>query len=532
VQERGNGRRGNKFLRCGAQTPSLHLRGEREERFGHTPIPCPRRRTLGASPHSVGIYSHASHSHASHSHSFLLVLLLLLLFGPFSAHAQAPLAPTLDKILNAPTLKGGVTGAIVCRVRDDKILYTHDADLRLLPASNRKLFTSAAALELLGPEFRVHTDILAAARPDAQGTVLGSLYLRGGGDGLLSPADLDAMAGALVQAGVKRVEGGVIGDGTRFADGPYGFGWEWDDFSDEEFPQISALEVNEGVLEVYAVTGQAPGNPVTVTLNPPTDYVPLTVTAQTGAKDAADTCKVSRSWDKNEFVITGTLPVGQTLTQKVPVQNPSLLASNLLRTALVRHGIVVTGPPANGRTPPNAVVLASHPSLPLSEYMVRMNKPSDNLLAESLVRELNHAGTYDAGHARETPFFRTLGVDTSAIALVDGCGVGRRNFVTARAVSQLLLGMHRERNWPLYYASLPIAGVDGTLKSRMIGTPAQNNVHAKTGTLSQARALSGYVTGRSGRLYVFSLLMNNFPGNARSAGAVQDQFVEYLAAHL
>ncbi|MGI4791727.1 MAG: D-alanyl-D-alanine carboxypeptidase, partial [Janthinobacterium lividum] len=118
------------------------------------------------------------------------------------------------------------------------------------------------------------------------------------------------------------------------------------------------------------------------------------------------------------------------------------------------------------------------------------------------------------------------------IALVDGCGVGRRNYVTARSVGQLLIGMHREKDWSLYYSSLPIAGVDGTLKSRMVGTSAQNNVHAKTGTLSQARALSGYVTSRSGQLYVFSLLMNNFPGDARSAGTVQDQFVEWLASNL
>ena len=159
-----------------------------------------------------------------------------------------------------------------------------------------------------------------------------------------------------------------------------------------------------------------------------------------------------------------------------------------------------------------------------------MNKPSDNLLAESLVRLLDKAGTYEAGHAHETPFLRSLGVDTASIALIDGCGVGRRNFVTARSVSQLLLGMHRKRDWHIYYDSLPIAGVDGTLKSRMKGTAAANNVHAKTGTLSQARALSGYVTGYHGQLYVFSLLMNNFPGSARSAGNVQDKFVETLAA--
>ena len=116
--------------------------------------------------------------------------------------------------------------------------------------------------------------------------------------------------------------------------------------------------------------------------------------------------------------------------------------------------------------------------------------------------------------------------DASPLALVDGCGVGRRNYVTARAVSQLLLGMHREKDWRVYYASLPIAGVDGTLKSRLKGTRAENNVHAKTGTLGGVRALSGYFTGRSGKLYVFSLLMNNFPGTARQAGGVQDDFLK------
>ena len=478
----------------------------------------PRRWTLGASPHSVGIYSHAC---------FLLALLLFLLS---SAHAQ--IAPTLDKILRAPALRGGVTGAIVCRVSDGKTLYAHDADLRLLPASNCKLWTSAAALALLGPNFHMTTDVLAAARPDADGVVAGSVYLRGGGDGLLSAADLDALAGTLSAAGVKRITGSVAGDGSRFAGPLYGFGWEWDDFSDEEFPQISGLEVSEGVLSVHIAPGSAPGDPVTATVDPPTSYVPLVITAKTGAQGAASDCAVTKPWQKNEFIVTGTLPLGKTFDLKVPVDSPPLLAATLLRQALGKHGIAVDGGAALGKTPADAVLLASRSSLPLSEYLVRMNKPSDNLLAETLVRLLDSPGTFDAGHAKEMPFFRSLGVDTSAVALVDGCGVGRRDYVTARSVSQLLLGMHRRKDWLLYCRSLPIAGVDGTLKGRMIGTVAQNNVHAKTGTLSQVRALSGYVTGRSGKLYVFSLLMNNFPGNARSAGAVQDQFVVWLAGHL
>ena len=456
-------------------------------------------------------------------------LLALVSLGPLRAQS---LNTKLDKILASPSLAGGVTGAMVCRADDGVAMYAHDADTRLLPASNRKLFTAASALTLLGPNFRARTEVLAAAKPDGAGTVHGSLYLRGGGDGLLSPADLDTLAAALAGLGVKRIDGNVAGDGSRFSGGPYGFGWEWDDFSDEEFPQISGLEVGEGVLAVHVAAGSAAGDPVTVTLSPPTDYVSLVVPARTGGKDAVNTCAAERPWDKNYFHITGTLPVGQTLDVNVPVKDPDWLAATLFRAALVRRGIAVTGPAVQGQTPGGAVRLAFHDGPPLSETLARMNKPSDNLLAECFVRLLSPVGSYDAGHALETPVFQKLGVDTDQIALIDGCGVGRRDFVTARTVAALLVGMHRRPDWKLYYDSLPIAGVDGTLKSRFHGTAAQNNVHAKTGTLSQVRALSGYVTGKNGRLYVFSLLMNNFPGKAKTAGDVQDQFVEMLANSL
>ena len=347
--------------------------------------------------------------------------------------------------------------------------------------------------------------------------------------------NLDGLARTLAGRGVKRVEGNVVGDGGLFTDGPYGFGWEWDDFSDEEFPQISALEVNEGVLAVHVTPGKAPGDPPTVTLTPPTDYVPVVIAARTGPKEATNDCAVARPWDKNYFQVTGTLPLGATLDQNVPVQDPPLLAATLLRQSLMKAGTEVTGRAVTGQTPLRMTLLAEHLSPPLAQYLPRMNKPSDNLLAESLVRLTGTNGdaplSYDIGHARETAFLRGLGLDTSALGMVDGCGVGRRNFVTARAVSLLLLGMHNKPDWRVWYDSLPIAGVDGTLKGRMKGTAAANNVHAKTGTLGQVRALSGYVTGRSGAVYAFSILMNNFPGTARQAGNAQDRFVEYLAAH-
>jgi len=461
---------------------------------------------------------------------FCLALLLACLPGRADG-----LGTALGRILDARALKGGITGAIVCRADSGRVVFQKNADVRLIPASNRKLFTAAAALEGLGPRFAMTTRLSALAPPDGAGVIHGDVYLRGGGDGLLSAGDLDALAQTLAARGVKRVEGNVVGDGTLFTDGPYGFGWEWDDLSDEEFPQISALEADEGDLGVHVAAGRAIGDPVVATLDPPTAYLPVVVSARTGTKDAVNDCVVTRPWDKNFFVVSGTLPLGQTLAASVPVQDPPRLAATLLASALARHGVALTGRAATGRTPLAATVtLAAHTTAPLSAYLARMTKPSDNLLAESLVRLLGASqgagGSYQAGHAVEIPIFRRLGVDTGAITLVDGCGVGRRNYVTARAVAQLLCGMRKQADWHIYYDALPIAGVDGTLKGRMKGTRAANNVHAKTGTLGAVRALSGYVTGRDGHLYVFSLLMNNFPGTARQAGVVQDAFVEYLAA--
>lgn len=460
-----------------------------------------------------------------------LLLLLLCWFAP--VHAADSLPAVLDHVLDAPALRGGITGAMVCRVRDGQIIYAQNPDTRLLPASNRKLFTSAAALELLGDNFTLHTELRAAQKPDVNGVLMGDLFLCGGGDGLLSLADLDAMAQMLQKTGVRQIAGRVVGDGTLFTDGPYGFGWEWNDFSDEEFPQISGLEINEGVLGVHVTSGNAAGDLAQAALVPPTDYLPVDVQARTVARGEPKTVDVSRVWDQNIFQVTGDLPEGTTVDQNVPVKDPPRLAATLLRDALMRHGISVSGRALMGKTPPEAsFVLASHTSAPLAQYLARMNKPSDNLLAESLVRVLGHVrgkgGSYDAGDAVEVPFFRSLGVDMTAVRLVDGCGIGRRNFVTARAITQLLLGMRRKADWKIYYDSLPIAGVDGTLQSRFKRTRAAGNVHAKTGTLSQVRALSGYFTGRSGGLYVFSLLMNNFPGTAHEAGVAQDKFVEYL----
>lgn len=463
------------------------------------------------------------------------VFLLLICSVPM-AWADDALTQALDQILSAPALKGGITGAVVVRVGDGHTLYTHNPDTRLLPASNRKLFTTAAALEILGGDFTYTTQVLSDAKPATDGALRGGLYLRGVGDSSLSTADLDDLAAQIARSGVRHVTGSVYADAGAFTDGPYGQGWEWDDLGDEEFPQIAGLEVNDGDVTVRAVAGAAAGAPVTVTLDPPAAWPPVVDSARTGQAVAKSPPTIIRPYDRAQILVTGVWPPGTVRKQNVPVNDPPRYAAQVFLQALAAHGVQVDGVVGSGAAPAGAAVLASHASVPLGPYLALVNKPSDNLMAESLVRTVGRvkgvAGTYDAGNAVEMPFFQKLGVDTDVIRLVDGCGLGRRNMVTARAVGQLLLGMHGRPDWKFYYDSLPIAGVDGTLRSRMKNTRAAGNVHAKTGTLTGVRALSGYVTGTRGDLYVFSLLMNNFPGTAHEAGDVQDKFVLYLADNL
>ena len=455
---------------------------------------------------------------------------------PLPTRADA-LGDALDHILSIPALRGGITGAVVQRVGDGQILYTREADRRLMPASNRKLFTSAAALEVLGGRFTFKTDVLATSKPDAEGTLRGDICLRGVGDSLLSPVDLDEMAKEVAGAGVKRVEGRVIGDGGVFQGSPYGEGWSWDDLPYYYAAQVAGLEVSRGILAVHVTAGVHVGDPVRVAVDQPTAYLPLVNTAATGDKTAADTCDISRPAGHNLLVVTGIVPVGGKADGVVTVEDPAHYAATVFRETLQRLGVQVTGPAMSGVRPEAAtVLLGSHVSIPLSLYIARMNKPSDNLLAESLVRTLGavkgKAGTYGAGHTVETAFFKTLGLDTDVINLADGSGLSRYDLVTPHVVADLLRAMHGKPDWQAYYASLPIAGVDGSLRGRMKGTAAANNVHAKTGSMSSVSSLSGYVTGKGGGLYAFSLIMNNFPGSEANVQAAQDQFAVTLASTL
>ena len=502
--------------------------------------------------------------------------------------ASAKLTAALDAALDAPDLQTGFVGACVVRVRDNRVLYARNADRVFLPASNNKLLTSFAALETLPPDFAYHTQARAMGTVGEDGVLRGNLALVGGGDPLLSPADLDELARQIAQTGLRQVSGKLIYDDTRYDAQWLGDGWTWDDEAASYSAQISALNVNSNCIDVQVFPGKKIGRRVRAQTVPATNYVRVENTAITGASGSRSTLVVDRKRGQNVITVTGRLPLppasAQTaapFTVAVTIENPPRFTATLFRAALRKAGVHVNDGAivsrrdlarlrGRGRTReadasaspdidpsadmPEGNVIAEHVSLRLPELLTRMNKPSDNLMAECLLkavgaygafppaapgsgpalnadRRVGTSGNSGTGAQLARKAFGAAGMNLEAIRQADGSGLSRGNYVSPRNIVRLLLAAHARPYFSAFYASLPIAGVDGTLRNRMKNTPAANNCHAKTGSLSHVSSLSGYVRTSNGEELAFSLLMNHQLGPPRASTRAQDSIVQLLAAY-
>lgn len=460
------------------------------------------------------------------SRLFVLLSGILLLLGaaPVAAQDRGALAADLDALLASPGLDGA-DPALVVRTLDGDTVYSHASERRRQPASNAKLVTSAAALDILGPDYRFDTTAQATGR--RHGPVLdGDLYLKGTGDPTMLAADFDTLATQVAAAGVKTVRGRLVADDTWFDDVRMGVSWAWDDEAYYYAAAVSALtaspdtDYDAGSIIVRIAPG-ANGKAV-VTTDPPTDYVTIANTAVTGAAGSANTISVDRVHGANTITVTGSIPTGGAVTTEwMAVWEPTGYATALFRAALARHGVRVTGQTTRGATPAGATVVASRKSMPLSELLVPFLKLSNNLHAEILVKAMGRAtsgkGTWSAGLAAVASRLPAYGIDPARLSLRDGSGLSRMDQISPDQLASLL-GAARSRPWfDVWYQALPIAGdpdrmEGGTLRSRMRGTAAENNVHAKTGSLTGVSSLSGYVRTAGGEQWVFSMVTNNAIG--------------------
>jgi D-alanyl-D-alanine carboxypeptidase/D-alanyl-D-alanine-endopeptidase (penicillin-binding protein 4) len=443
-----------------------------------------------------------------------------------------PLQQRLDTLLADSRFKGSQVGLVVRDATTGETLYDRSGSTRLLPASNTKLFTSTAAMHTLGAGFRFHTDVLATA-PVRGGKLEGDLYLKGYGDPTALESDYVALAKQVAQSGVKQINGDLIADDTYFDKTRLGDSWAWDDEPYYYSAQISALtlapntDYDSGTAIVDSAPGATVGAPAKLTLVPANGLVKLVSTAKTGATGSANTLNIERDHGTNVVRVTGSVPANNTGGREwVTVWEPTLYAADVFKRALVAEGIQVDGHIRTAAAPvATARRLARDESMTVGELMNPFLKLSNNMHAETLVKtmgaEAGKGGSWSAGLSVVTAYAKSVGVDVSTIRLSDGSGLSRKVNVTADSVTNVLLAAQQEPWFQQWYDALPIAGnpnrfVGGTLRSRMGGTPAANNLHGKTGSLTGVTALSGYVTNKDGRKLVFSMISNNYLVSPRS----------------
>lgn len=459
--------------------------------------------------------------------------------APRPVASEATLRRSLDSLFADTAFAHAHWGVHVRSLDRGDTLFRLNATKNFVPASNMKLLTGAGALQVLGPDHRYRT-VVAASGPVRDGVLRGDLVVSGSGDPTLSArfhagdtrAAFRGWADSLRAHGVRRIAGRVIGDDDVFDDIPLGRGWAWDDLEAYYAAEISALELNEGVVEVRVRPGGRAGDPGVVTLDPATAYTPVenrTVTVGSGAARL----EVRRAPRGPGLVASGTVPRDTAfLEETVAVRNPTLFFATVLRETLEEAGIRVDGaaadiddlPLAERSTP--ATPLFAHVSPPLREILPAYLKPSQNQIAEILFRTLGSEergeGSADAGEAVLDSVFAAWNLPSGHLVIADGSGLSRYNRVSPDFLAALLAHMDSTPHAALWRDALPVAGVDGTLANRMRGTPAAGNVRAKTGTLNGVRALSGYLTTADGERLIFSMLVNQHTLSARDADRVID----------
>ncbi|MGW1977162.1 D-alanyl-D-alanine carboxypeptidase/D-alanyl-D-alanine endopeptidase [Streptomyces sp. NPDC001889] len=474
----------------------------------------------------------------------LVSALTLTLSAPAGAGpSDSGLKGAVDTILADARLDGGASSVVIADAVTGERLYQRAGTDRLMPASNTKLLTSAAAMALLGPDHRYTTEVLSPGRRDGS-TLRGDLHLRGSGDPTTLPGDYDRLAADLAASGIQRVTGRLIADDTRFDTERLGRGWAGDDESSYYSAQISALTVapdtdyDAGTVIVEAVPGAKAGDRPRITVTPRTDYVRIDNSGTTVAAGGSDTLAIARRHGGNTVTVSGNIPLGGSATKEwVTVWEPTGYAAAVFSDALARHGVRIGDDPRLGRpTPAGARVLASHRSMPLRELMRPFMKLSNNMHAEALIKTIGHEtagrGTWSAGLSAVNARLREEGVDTSTLRQADGSGLSRMNVVPAEQFARLLLSVRDAPWYADWHASLPVAcapdrAVGGTLRTRMCNTPAALNARAKTGSLTGASALSGYVKDAAGRELVYAIVLNNYL--APSVKSVEDAIVVTLA---
>ncbi len=426
----------------------------------------------------------------------------------------------LDHVVQSLANAGSSIALIVREARTGNILFQHNAEQRLQPASNMKLISATAALADLGPDYRYSTQLW------TDGTInhhqlQGNLYLKGSGAPDLNQAQLAQLTNTLTSLGITQITGHILLDDTAFDTTPYGTGWEWDDLSAPYSPQISALNFSVqphqdiNAAEIQITANKKRGKPAEIHLLPSVDLIqPI----NHSITDTQTQIQVRRMPGEDRIQIEGTIATDQQDTEYVSVNQPTYWVGALFRSTLQQNGIRIAKQLIRRKVPENAHLLGQVQSAPLSDLIVTMLKKSNNGYAEVVTKTLGATrhppGSWSQGISAIEQYIQQQGIDSRGIAQVDGSGLSRHNQLSVKVISQLLYKVQGTSWFSLFKQALPVAGethpnITSTLTNRLKNTPAAGRVQAKTGTMSGISALSGYISTVQGTPLIFSMIVNN-----------------------
>src|SRR6202140_3628830 len=465
-----------------------------------------------------------------------------------SKKATARFASRAEALLGTAPTNKGEWGLLLVDAESGETLYERNADKYFVPASNMKLFTTALALAKLGPEYRFHTTLETRGTISSEGVLGGDLALVGHGDPNLSnrkfpyalkeefdgPPEkaLVELADALVAKGLKEIAGDVIGDDSYFPREPYPNGWEIDDMVWEYGAAISAIVVDDNTVTLMLTPADTAGGPVQAVVSPATPDFFWKNNVVTSAAEIKSDLTLTREPNAKIVVVRGTLPALSAPRKLIlAVHEPAEHAAALLAALLRERGVKIAGAARAVPVPETAaatlrVVLAEHVSVPLSDSVKLVNKISQNLHTEMLLRAAARANgiwnSPDDLMKFPADFYAAAGIAPGEVIQTDGSGLSRHDLVTPRAIVALLKYAQEQTWFAPYYESLPVAGVDGTLETQMKNTNAATRIHAKTGSVEHVRTRSGFAETASGRRLIFSFLSNNQGGKNHEASDALD----------
>jgi D-alanyl-D-alanine carboxypeptidase/D-alanyl-D-alanine-endopeptidase (penicillin-binding protein 4) len=439
-------------------------------------------------------------------------------------------------------------GVLIKSLKTGETWFEQNADKMFMPASNEKILTSSAALIELGPDFRFETYL--TYNGEIKDSILdGDIIVFGNGDPTLynrfnnSPKDVFLKwSEDLKTLGIKKINGNIIGDDNAFDDRHTGYGWSFDGLDAWYSAEVGALQLNENYVDLKIIPPPTINDSLQVIPNLSSRFYEIRNEVQT-IDTGRTRVSIERPFGKNIIFVRGYIKAGDKSFEETPsLTNPTLFYVTVLKEVFEEQGITVTGLPKDcdeltnwNYKPENFKLIALHKSPPLNEILSGLMKRSQNMYAETMVRVLGWKeyglGSFSNGKkVVEVVLENYFGIKPDTYAFMDGSGLSRYNYVSPRQIVKIMEGMRIHKYWDVWRDIQPIAGVDGTLKNRMKGTSAEGNVRAKTGTISNVRGLSGYVTTADGEEIVFSFLVNGHLLGSKDTEDVTDSVLEMIAS--